>query len=94
MKGHLYKFTVEHLQNAKGEAIDTPPLQFEAHNHDDIFKIVDALKGKMPLDEADATAFAVGIKLFGEVILKNRDNPLFKEFKPQFTEFMKALKSQ
>ncbi len=94
MKGHLYQFTVEHLEDPRGQAIDSAPLEFKVRNHDDIFKIVEALKARMPLDETDATAFAIGIKLFGEVMLKNRDNPLFKEFKPQFTEFMKALKKQ
>jgi len=34
----------------------------------------------------------VGLKLFGETLLENKDIPLFKEFLPQFAHFMKALK--
>ena len=93
MKGHLYKFTVEHLEDAKGNIIEDNPLTFEARNHDDIFKIIEIMKGKIALDETDATAFVVGLKLFGEVMLKNRDNDLFKAFKPHLNDFMKALKN-
>jgi hypothetical protein len=46
----------------------------------------------MDLDEADATTFAVGLKLFGEVMMKNSDKELFKQFKPHFANFMKELK--
>ncbi|GIU44726.1 hypothetical protein TUM4438_16590 [Shewanella sairae] len=92
MKGHLYKVTLEHIEDAKGLPIDDNSLQFEARNHDDIFKIVEMIKIKMDLEEADAVAFAVGLKLFGEVMLKNRDVELFKQFKPHMTDFMKQLK--
>lgn len=34
-----------------------------------------------------------GLKLFGEILLKNPDNALFQQFKPQFASFMKELKS-
>lgn len=94
MKGHLYKVTLEHLQDAKGQAVDDSKLVFETRNHDDIFKIVEMIKVKMDLEEADAIAFAVGLKLFGEVMLNNRDVELFKQFKPHMTDFMKQLKKQ
>jgi Domain of Unknown Function with PDB structure (DUF3861) len=92
MKGHLYKFAVEHLEDSKGSTIDADPLIFETRNHEDIFKIVEMMKGKMNLDEDDTTTLAVGLKLFGEVMLKNKDNALFKQFNPHFTNFMKELK--
>ncbi|MGL4410083.1 MAG: DUF3861 family protein [Zoogloea sp.] len=44
----------------------------------------------MPAESA--TAFAVGLKLFGEVMLENRQHPLFADFLPQFGQFMKQLK--
>ncbi|MCK8047385.1 DUF3861 domain-containing protein [Shewanella sp. 1CM18E] len=94
MKGHLYKVTLEHLEDAKGQTIDDSSLAFETRNHDDIFKIVEMIKVKMDLEEADAIAFAVGLKLFGEVMLNNRDVELFKQFKPHMTDFMKQLKQQ
>jgi Domain of Unknown Function with PDB structure (DUF3861) len=92
MKSNLYKFTIEHLEGSKGDAVESSPLIFKTKIHDDIFKIVKVMRGKMDLDEDDATSFAVGLKLFGEVMLKNKGNELFKQFKPHFINFMKELK--
>ncbi len=44
------------------------------------------------VDDESAKAFAVGLKLLGEVLLENKDVPLFKEFMPQFVQFIQALK--
>jgi hypothetical protein len=49
---------------------------------------------KLGLDEDTAKAFAVGLKLFGETILKNRENPLFTQMKLAMGEFMKSLKAK
>ncbi|TCI01723.1 DUF3861 family protein [Corallincola luteus] len=92
MKGHLYRFTIEHIEDKQGNSLALSPLTFEARNHDDILNIVEVMKGKMALDETDATAFAVGLKLFGEVMLKNSKNELFKQFRPHLNHFMKELK--
>ena len=92
MKSHLYKFTVEHLEDSKGCSTESDSLTFEARNHDDLFKIVEAMKGKQAIDEEDTAAFAIGLKLFSEVMLKNRNNELFRQFKPHFVSFMKELK--
>ena len=67
-------------------------LEFEVENHDDIFAIARRMSGKLDLDENATNAFALGLKLFGETILKNRDNPLFAQIKPSMGEFMRALK--
>jgi len=93
MKQHRYRITLEHLTNAKGEAIqDGPPLSFEVGNHDDLFRIIELMRGRPEFDEATATAFALGLKLFGEVMLEHPDAPLFEEMRPQFLAFMKRLK--
>jgi hypothetical protein len=60
-------------------------------NHDDIFKIIDRIKSRGDLQGYEE-AFAVGLKLFSEVMLENKDHPLFSEFKPHFMDFMKQLK--
>lgn len=41
-----------------------------------------------------AVEFAIGLKMFSEVMLKNRNHELFTDFRPAFGEFMKKLKSQ
>lgn len=45
-------------------------------------------------DKNTSTAFAIGLKLFSEVMLENKDHPLFEDFKPAFVQFMKKLKSK
>lgn len=93
MKKHLYRVTVEHFADKNGhDATHVVPLQFEVKNHDDIFAVVERLKSFSQMTPDDATAFAVGLKLFGETILDHQDRVLFKEFLPHFADFMKRLK--
>lgn len=93
MKQHRYQITVEHLADANGNpSTYTAPLQFEAGNHDDIFAVVEKIRLRSDLPAESATAFAVGLKLFSEVMLENKHSPLFSEFMPHFGEFMKHLK--
>jgi Domain of Unknown Function with PDB structure (DUF3861) len=87
---YRYRITVESLSSTT----EAQKLQFEAENHDDIFAIVRKMSGSLDLDEDATKAFAVGLKLFTETVLKNRDNPLFSPIKPALGEFMKALKGQ
>lgn len=93
MKQHKYHVTVQHLEDAQGNpSTYDEKLEFNVGNHDDIFKIVSLLKQKELFDEDTTKAFAVGLKLFGEVMLENKNHELFKEFLPQFGQFMKQLK--
>lgn len=93
MKQHRYRVSVEHLCDAKGEPSSySAPLSFETGNHDDIFGVVERVRRDSGLPQDTATALAVGLKLFGEVLLENRDHPLFEAFAPHFGEFMKHLK--
>lgn len=93
MKQHEYEISVKHIKDAKGNPSEyTDALQFTAYNHDDIFKVLGFIQNSKMLDEESAKAFAVGLKLFGEVMLENKDLPLFKDFMPQFVQFMKTLK--
>lgn len=95
MKNHHYRITVEHLSTPDGQAVDVPgTLQFECGAHDDILALVQRSRQRGDFDADTAAAFTVGLKLLGEVILKNRKHPLFEELGPQFGLFMKRLKSQ
>ncbi len=95
MKQHRYQITVEHIALPDGSP---PPearsLQFLTGNHDDILNIVDKVRQRGDLPEADATAFAIGLKLFSEVMLQNRQLPLFADFAPHFKQFMQQLKQR
>ena len=95
MKQHQYHVTVQHLKDSKGLASTyAERLEFYTGNHDDIFEIVERLKKAELFNDQTTTSFAVGLKLFSEVMLENRDHPLFEEFFPQFGQFMKNLKQQ
>lgn len=93
MKQHQYRITIEHLADSHdGPSSYDAPLQFEHGNHDDIFAVVARLAQRGDLDARFAAALGVGLKLFGEVMLENRDHPLFAGLMPHFGEFMKQLK--
>ncbi|HEY8606192.1 MAG TPA: DUF3861 domain-containing protein [Noviherbaspirillum sp.] len=92
MKQHRYQVTLHHLADPDGNPADRPPLQFEVGNHDDIFAIVERMRQRTDFTPEAATALGVGLKLFSEVMLENRDHPLFASFRPHFAEFMKELK--
>lgn len=93
MKSNLYKCTVEQLEDLTGEVVQSSPLVFEASSHEDIFTIAQVMQRKVDLAETDATAFAVGLKLFSGVMIKNKDHELIKQLMPDFKNFMKTIKS-
>ena len=89
MRRHQYRITVEPI------ATDAPlPLQFEVEAHDEILSLVERSRQRGDFDADTAAAFIVGLKLLGEVMLKNRNHPLFEEFGPQFGQFMQRLKGK
>lgn len=92
MKGHRYRLTLEYLADPKGNPEDRPPLQVEVANHDDLYAIVERIKAKGLFDADEATSFAIGLKLFREVMLRNRGHELFQELDPHMSTFIKTLK--
>lgn len=92
MKQHRYRITLEHLADTKGTLPAPGILQFEVGNHDDIFAIVERLRDRGDFNAGAATALAVGLKLFSEVMLEEKEHPLFLSFRPHFAQFMKELK--
>ena len=89
-----YRLQLEYISSAKQEAQLPEAISVEFENHDDIFHIIDVLKEKNPFDDKEkAVEFAIGLKMFSEVMLEHRKNPLFEELFPAFGNFMKKLKS-
>ncbi len=85
MKQHQYEITLKHIADAQGNpSTYTEALQFNAYNHDDMFKVLEHLTKAQLLDDEKTKAFAVGLKLFGETLLENKDHPLFKRFHAAF----------
>lgn len=92
-KHNRYKVTLEHLHSPKDLALNEA-IAFEFENHDEIFWIIERINHKNPFEkQSQATEFALGLKLFSEVMIKNRENPLFEELLPVFGDFMKKLKA-
>lgn len=93
MKSHRYRVTIEHLALPDGTPpAASAPLHFEATNHDDLLAIVARVRQRGDFEGDEAAAFAIGLKLLGEVMLLNRGHPLFAEFAPHFGAFMKHMK--
>ncbi|MDR2212206.1 MAG: DUF3861 domain-containing protein [Pseudomonadales bacterium] len=94
MKGHLYQITVAHVEDPKGNPVHKAPLSFAVKNHDDLFDIVAKVKAKHLFEEQEAEAFAIGLKLFREVMLRHRGSEVFAKLNPHFSEFMKEFKQR
>lgn len=93
-RNNKYQIHLEEIELKDG----TPGEQsitFEFENHDNIFSILEmeGVQSKFS-SKADFTEFIVGLKLFSEVMLRDKNNPLFEDFFPAFMQFMKKLKSK
>lgn len=92
-KYNHYKVTLEHIYSPANEDLHRR-VEVVFDNHDNLFNIIDVLQQKDLFgDMGQSTEFAIGLKMFGEVILRNRQNPLFEEMAPAFKEFMAKLKA-
>jgi len=94
MKGHLYRITVEHLEDNKGNPVQKEPLSFEVKNHDDLHAIVARVQQKGLFDADESVALAIGLKLFREVMLHHRGHELFEKLDPHMSEFIKDFKQR
>lgn len=94
MKQHQYRVTLERTADADGNLVSGDVLQFDAPNHDNIADIVERIGQREGFTSETAARFAVGLKLMGEVMLENKENPLFAELKPHFMEIMKVIKGK
>ena len=94
MKQHQFRLTLEHLADQDGQPVVDEPLVFQAPNHDNIFDIVKMTEQREGFTPEMAQRFAVGLKLMGEVMLENKEHPLFAELRPHFMEMMKVIKGK
>ncbi|MBP1222509.1 DUF3861 domain-containing protein [Flavobacterium sp. 1355] len=93
-RSNKYYLTLSLKEYANGETQPAKELGIEFDNHDEIFGIIQKMKDKNLFDSpSEATQFAIGLKLFSEIKLKYRNNPLFEELNEVFPVFMKKLKS-
>ena len=93
-KANKYKLKLELLELLRPDDKVYEPIELEFGNHDNIFNIIERMKKRNRFKtEQDSVEFAIGLKLFSEVMLKNKENTLFEDFRPAFGNMMKKLKS-
>ncbi|MGI4742205.1 MAG: DUF3861 domain-containing protein [Janthinobacterium lividum] len=93
-RAYQYHLRLEQVASAQPDGPQHEPLELNFENHDDIFNIVERLQARNLFAElGQSTEFAIGLKLFSEVMLKNRQHPLFEELAPAFKAFMQRLKA-
>ena len=92
-KYNHYKVTLEHVYSPANEDLHRR-VEVVFDNHDNLFNIIDLMQQKDLFgDMGQSTEFAIGLKMLGEVMLKNKDNALFEELMPAFKDFMNKLKA-
>jgi hypothetical protein len=94
MRGHRYRVTIEHLGTPRDGMDRQPELVFEAVNHDDIISIVQRIRASGHYSEDEAASLGIGLKLFSEVMLKRKDDPLFAALRPAISSFIGGLKDR
>ncbi|UOQ74525.1 DUF3861 domain-containing protein [Hymenobacter cellulosilyticus] len=93
-RAYSYRLRLEQVAGIQPDSPQPKPIELTFGNHDDIFQIIERLQQRDLFQEPEqSTEFAIGLKLFSEVMLKNRQHPLFEEFAPAFREFMQRLKT-
>lgn len=92
-KGNHYKLTLEQTELLDKDVPLQAPIVLDFMNHDEIFKIIEMIKSKNPFEnENQSVEFAIGLKLFLEVVMKNKNNPIFEDLLPAIKVFMPKLK--
>lgn len=93
-RNNKYKIQLEEVE-LKNNSQPEKSISFEFENHDDIFSILESGRVNIHFNNnADSTEFLIGLKLFSEVMLRHKNNPLFEDFRPAFMDFMKKLKGK
>jgi hypothetical protein len=94
MRGHRYRVTIEHVGTPRDGLERQAPLVFETVNHDEIIGIVQRIRASGQYSEDEAASLGIGLKLFAEVMLKRKDDPLFKALRPAISSFIGGLKDR
>ncbi|WP_367754106.1 DUF3861 domain-containing protein [Flavobacterium sp. WC2430] len=93
-RNNKYKISLQEIELKEGTS-SGKTVEFEFENHDNILSLIEMTKDSDRFEnKAENVEFIVGLKLFSEVLLRNRYNPLFEDFAPAFKEFINKLKGK
>ncbi|MBJ7222542.1 MULTISPECIES: DUF3861 family protein [unclassified Brenneria] len=81
-----YVITVKDTEQPENE------ISFQFTSHDDLIKVISLSDGKTALPEEHIYPFLIGMKLFGEVVMLNRKDEMFKKIHPALKEFIGDFK--
>ena len=83
---HQYRITVQSIDRESDE------LTFRVSNHDDLIEVAGRMRTRGLLPEEEVIPFTIGLKLFTEVLIRHRRDPLFEDLWKETGRFMKRLK--
>lgn len=92
MKGHRYRITVEHLDTPAGEPVSVSPLIFETTTQEELLGSVEKMKTRNDIAPEEAAPLALGLRLFTDVALMHRREPLFEGVMEVVGAFIGRLK--
>ncbi|WP_158820911.1 DUF3861 domain-containing protein [Granulicella sp. S156] len=88
---YRYRITIESLGSSPNYQ-EYESLQFCADNHDNLCEVVKAIHSKRLFDADKSASLAIGLKLFSEVILEKRNDPLFAPLVLPIRSFIQQIK--
>lgn len=93
MSAHQYRITLEYLGGKQAGPELRQPVVFEAGNHDDIFTILESVQAARMFDRDTSAALVLGMKLFSEVMLKHKKDPLFTLMLAAYLDYIGPFKA-
>lgn len=94
MSAHEYRITLEYAGGKHAGPALHPPLTFNAGNHDDLFDIIENVRRAGLFDPDTAAALVLGMKLFSEVMLAHRKDPLFAPIAAAYRDYIGEFKAR
>lgn len=94
MSAHQYRITMEYLGGKHAGPELHAPLRFEIGNHDDLFAIMHKVRGAGMFDADTSAALALGMKLFSEVMLQHKQDPMFAPMLAAYLDYIKVFKQR
>ena len=94
MSAHQYRITLEYLGGKQAGPELHQPVVFETGNHDDIFTILESVQAARVFDRDTSAALVLGMKLFSEIMLKHKKDPLFAPMLAAYLDYIGPFKAR
>lgn len=69
-------------------------MAFETGSHDDIITIPESVQAARMFDRDTSAALVLGMKLFSEVMLKHKKDPLFAPMLAAYLDYIRPFKAR